>query len=52
VICSVQNIELRDYLDQIGETDLVINTIVADTQRLGLDCDRKVAIRQSIPSVP
>jgi hypothetical protein len=37
VTCSVQPIDLRDYLDQIGDTDLVINTIVADTQRATLD---------------
>lgn len=37
VICSVQPIGLRAYLDQIGDSDLVINTIVADTQRLNLN---------------
>jgi uncharacterized SAM-binding protein YcdF (DUF218 family) len=37
VICSVQDVDLGDYLDQIGDTDLVINTIVGDTQRLTLE---------------
>jgi hypothetical protein len=49
VICSVQPINLRDYLDQIGDTDLVINTIVADTQRITLDHTTGHAIHQPAP---
>jgi uncharacterized SAM-binding protein YcdF (DUF218 family) len=49
VICSVQPIDLRDYLDQIGDTDLVINTIVADTQRLNLDHETGSAIHEPVP---
>jgi uncharacterized SAM-binding protein YcdF (DUF218 family) len=45
VICSVQPIELSDYIAQIGDTDLVINTITADTQRIKLD----YAAGQAIP---
>jgi uncharacterized SAM-binding protein YcdF (DUF218 family) len=47
--CSVQPIDLHNYLDQIGDTDLVINTIVADTQRLTLDHTTGNAIHQSTP---
>jgi DNA-dependent RNA polymerase auxiliary subunit epsilon len=35
VVCSVQPIDLRDYLDQIGDTDLVLDTLVGDSQRVG-----------------
>jgi hypothetical protein len=48
VICSAPPIEFRDYLDQIGDTDLVINTIVADTQRLELDSMAGNSIRQTM----
>lgn len=47
VICSVQPIDLPDYLNQIGDTDLVINTIVGDTQRLALDHVTGNAIQHS-----
>jgi uncharacterized SAM-binding protein YcdF (DUF218 family) len=49
VTCSAQPIDLRAYLDQIGDTDLVINTIVADTQRLTLDHTTGHAMHQPLP---
>jgi hypothetical protein len=49
VTCSVQPVDLDAYLDQIGDTDLVINTIVADTQRLTLDHTSGNAVRPDVP---
>jgi uncharacterized SAM-binding protein YcdF (DUF218 family) len=49
VVCSVQLIQLRAYLDQIGDTDLVINTIVADAQRVTLDHTAGHACHQHMP---
>ena len=40
--------DLPDYLDQIGDTDLVINTIVGDTQRLVADVPRGESARQAL----
>jgi hypothetical protein len=34
VTCSVQPIDLRAYLDQIGDVELVLHTMVGDTYRL------------------
>jgi hypothetical protein len=45
---AVQLIDLREYLDQIGDTDLVINTMVADTQRLTLHHAAGNAIHQPL----
>lgn len=41
---------LRDYLDQIGDAALVVNTIVADTQRLARDHATGSAIHQPLPA--
>ena len=48
-ICSVQSVALGDYLDRIGDTDLIVNTIVADTQRLAVDHAAGHAISQPLP---
>jgi hypothetical protein len=46
--CAPSNfIDLREYLDQIGDTDLVI-TMVADTQRLTLHHAAGNAIHQPL----
>lgn len=49
VTCSAQLVELNDYLDQIGDVDLVVNTIVADTERLERDHAAGSAISQQLP---
>jgi hypothetical protein len=37
-------------VDQIGDTDLLVSTIVADTQRLTLDHDTGHAIHRPAPA--
>jgi hypothetical protein len=49
VICSVQPIDLRDYLDRIGDADLVINSIVGDTQRLATEIVKEQELQRALP---
>ncbi|MFB9909655.1 YdcF family protein [Allokutzneria oryzae] len=50
VVCSSQDVELVEYLAGIGDDAKVINTIVADTQRIRVYGDQGLAIPQEIPT--
>ncbi|MGW5054748.1 YdcF family protein [Actinokineospora sp. NPDC004072] len=50
VQCASQPLQLDDYVDQIGEPDLVINMLVGYTQRIAVYADRGFAIPQDMPS--
>ena len=50
ITCSAQQVRLGDYLAQIGDIDLVVNTIVADTHRLAVDHAVGCAVSQTLPS--
>ncbi|WP_086819128.1 YdcF family protein [Allokutzneria sp. NRRL B-24872] len=50
VICVSQDVGLVDYLAGIGDDARVINTIVADTQRIKVYGDQGHAIPQEMPS--
>jgi uncharacterized SAM-binding protein YcdF (DUF218 family) len=49
VTCSVQPIDFRDYLDQIGDTTLVLNMMVGDTQRLILGLSEGDSTYRALP---
>ncbi|WP_030426342.1 YdcF family protein [Allokutzneria albata] len=50
VICASQDVGLVDYLAGIGDDARVINTIVADTQRIKVYGDQGHAIPQEMPA--
>lgn len=49
IVCSSQDVALEDYLDQIGDTDRVINMLVGDTQRITTYAEAGFAIPQPVP---
>jgi len=50
VVCSSLPLSLDDYITTIGDTDLVINMLVGDTQRLWVYAEHDWAVPQEIPS--
>lgn len=49
LVTSAQALELRDYLDQIGDPTNVLNMLVGDTQRISLYAERGFATPQDLP---
>ncbi|WP_081899992.1 YdcF family protein [Allokutzneria albata] len=50
VVCASQDIGLEDYLAGIGDDDRVINTVVADTQRIRVYGEQGLALPQEMPA--